>query len=156
MHSKCNSLHLLTQNSQPIPLPSHLPLANYKPVHFLNALRGTEETFTKYLRMLPQQHADIHIWLGPSLPRFTPCGVMEGGGLVTAQLAVLTDVHFFPENGVLDEGGLQTEVRSMSGFHARNQNNGYIGGLSWVKPQCSSLKQEGQSQSRLINSPLEV
>ena len=77
-------------------------------VHFLNALRWTEETFTKYLLRLPQQHTDIHIWVGPALPRFTPFGAMEGGGPVAAWFSVLTDVHLFPVNGVLEEGGQQT------------------------------------------------
>ena len=77
-------------------------------MHFLNALRWTEETFTKYLLRLPQQHTGIHIWVGPALPRFTPFGAMEGGGPVTAWFSVLTDVHLLPENGVLEERGQQT------------------------------------------------
>ena len=35
-------------------------------------------------------------------------GAMEGGGPVAAWFSVLTDVHLFPENGVLEEGGQQT------------------------------------------------
>ena len=48
--------------------------------------------FTKYLLRLPQQHTDVHIWVGPALPRFTPFGAMEGGP-VAAWFSVLTDVH---------------------------------------------------------------
>lgn len=123
-------------------------------MHFLNALRWTEETFTKYLLRLPQQHTGIHICVGPALPRFTPFGAMEGGGPVTAWFSVLTDVHLLPENGVLQERGQQTGSEVNVRVHARNRNSGYIG-LHLVRPRCNALEWlERLVPESFIKSPL--
>lgn len=112
----------------------------------LNALRGIEETYTKYFLGLPQQHADIHMWLGSSPPWFTPLGATEARAATAAQFSALTEVHLFPENGVPEEQGQQTgsevgrqEVRSASGLHARNRTSGFARGWLLVQPQRCPL-----------------
>lgn len=83
---------------------------------------------------------------GLSLPWFTPLGAMEGRGSSTAQFSALTHAYLLPENGVPEEQGQKTggevswqEVRSMSGFHARNRASGFTKGLLLFKPQRCSL-----------------